>query len=449
MNNSSWRITGGAPLRGFVDLPGDKSIAHRALMLAALAEGTSEIEGLPDGEDVDRTQAALRALGVRIDRAADVARVHGVGLDGLLAPSATLDCGNSGTTLRLMAGLLAGCPFEVCLDGDASLRRRPMRRLVEPLSRMGARIQGLAGLDGEIRAPLRMTGGLLVAVDHDLPIASAQVKSALLLAGLRASGRTRVREPMPSRDHTERLLAQAAAPIRADVGGCVLETSRWDRRLRPLRLRLPGDLSSAAFFCVGALVVPGSDVSLRDVGANPTRTGCLEVLRAMGARLAIRAVGENTGVEPRADLRITAGELIATDVRGVLALRAMDEIPALCVAATQAVGRTGFFDVGELRTKESDRIAAISKLLAKMGARVEPHGDGLSVDGRTQLQGVAFGGHDFGADHRIVMSLAIAALCAHGDSEIASVETVQTSFPGFSDALARLGAKLTAVERPC
>jgi 3-phosphoshikimate 1-carboxyvinyltransferase len=445
-----WRIVGGAPLVGATPLPGDKSIAHRALMLAAVADGTSSIANLPDGDDVRRTIDALRALDVAVEVDGATALVHGAGLESLRAPGKTIDCGNSGTTLRLLAGLLAGRDFDVTLDGDVSLRARPMRRLVDPLGAMGARLSGIEGAGGEIHPPLRLRASRLHPAEHPLPVASAQVKSALLLAGLRARGRTTVREPMGSRDHTERLMIHGGLPLSTRDGTTVvLDTSAWRGPITPLLLSLPGDPSSAAFLCVAAAVVQGSDVHLLGVGNNPTRTGALDVLAAMGARIARSARGEAGEVEPRADVRIRSGPLVATNVRGALALRALDEVPVLCVAAARAAGTSTFADLGELRHKESDRLAATARLLSAMGADVEARDDGLAVRGPAALRGVCVEpSAEIDGDHRIAMTLAVAALAARGESEIPGAAASRSSFPAFAGTLARLGAKLTAVENP-
>jgi 3-phosphoshikimate 1-carboxyvinyltransferase len=447
----AWRVTGGAPLVGRAVVPGDKSITHRALVLAAIADGTSRLVGHADGEDVGRTLAALRALGVHAEADGPELVVHGMGLDGLRAPGAPLDCGNSGTTMRLLAGLLAGRPFEVELVGDASLMRRPMRRIVEPLSRMGARIEGGRGEDGELRAPLRLLGGQLRGMDHRLAVPSAQVKTALMLAALRARGPTTIREPAPSRDHGERLLRRGGAPLRHTEGCWRIDPSAWDGRLRALRLDVPGDPSSAAFLLVAALLVPAGDVTVAGVALNPGRTGFIEVLGEMGARLLVSPApaGGEADEEPRGDVRAEVSSLTASEVGGERALRAIDEIPVLAVAATQALGRTIFADAAELRRKESDRLAGAATLLSRMGAAIEARDDRLLVRGPTRLRAATFGEADVGLDHRVAMTLVVAALCAAGESEIAGLEAAGTSFPGFLSTLRSLGAKLTAVEHAC
>jgi len=438
------RITGGAPLRGAVAVPGDKSISHRALILAAIADGRSRLEGVPAAGDVDRTIAGLRALGVGIERHGPAVVVEGVGLRGLRAAASPIDCGNSGTTLRLFAGLLAGRPFQSELRGDASLCARPMRRIVDPLRRMGAGIEGVLDAGGEIHAPLRVGGGRLEAVHHDLPVASAQVKSALLLAGLRARGTTSLTEPGQSRDHTERLLARMGAPVRLEAGRLGVDTSEWNGRLTPLQCSVPGDVSSAAFLCVGGVALPGSVITIRSVGLNPTRTGFLDVLVAMGAGIRVEPSPEHD--EPRGDLVVRASTLAGTEVRGSLALRSLDEIPVLAVAATRAHGVTTFGDLAELRVKESDRIAAMTASLRAMGAGVVERGDGLTVRGPASLHGTSLALDQIRRDHRVFMSLAIASLCASGSTWLEGPDTAEVSFPGFVSTLRDLGAELTSVD---
>lgn len=415
-------------LHGTVAVPGDKSIAHRALLLGAVARGATVVRGFAGGEDNLATLGACRLLGVDVAARGAELRITGRGWAGLTAPAATIDCRNSGTTMRLLAGLLAGRPFESRLDGDASLRRRPMRRVVEPLARMGAEIAS-AGADG--RPPLVVTGRALHGAVHRLAVASAQVKSALLLAGLQASGQTRVEEPARSRDHTERLLAAFGATL--DCGGGAVTLS-GPQELTGAAVVLPGDFSSAAFLVVAALAVPGSTLRLTGVGVNPTRTGLLDALAAMGAAVTVEPEGAADG-EPRATLVVRSAELRGTRIVGELLLRAIDEFPILCVAAAAATGTTELRDAAELRVKESDRIAVMAEVLAALGARVEELPDGLAIEGPTRWRAAHI---DSRGDHRIAMAAAVAGLLAPGGVTIAAAECADVSFPGFYDVLARV-----------
>jgi 3-phosphoshikimate 1-carboxyvinyltransferase len=421
----------GGALRGALAVPGDKSVAHRALLLGALAEGTTIVTGFPGGADVLSTLGAVRALGAAAERDGEVVRVEGRGAALGPATAAAVDCGNSGTTMRLVAGLAAGGPGVVTLDGDASLRRRPMERVGEPLRRMGATIETTDG-----HAPLRVRGGALAAIDWRLPVASAQVKSAVLLAGLRARGTTRVREPLATRDHTERMLGHLGVKIVRHPDGAALAGGQ---RLRAADIPLPGDASSAAFLVVAALLVPGSELCLRDVGVNPTRTGFLAILRRMGAAIDVSAPREVAG-EPRADLVVRAARLRATVIEAAEVPGAIDELPVLCVAAALADGETTIRGAGELRVKESDRIAALEQL-ARLGVVVAATADGLVVRGSAgrRLAGarVATGG-----DHRIAMAFAVAGLVAEGGVELDDADCADVSFPGFFARLAELGAEV-------
>jgi 3-phosphoshikimate 1-carboxyvinyltransferase len=428
------------PLAGELWVPGDKSIGHRAVLLAALGDGPATVRGLSGGADNERTVAALGALGVAIERIGPgELAVAGAGLDGLAAPKAVLDCGNSGTTMRLFAGLLAGQPFVSSLDGDDYLRARPMARVARPLEQMGAQVTGRAGAKpGEVYPPLRIAGKRpLAGVDYASPVASAQVKSAVLLAGLYAEGTVRVREPGPSRDHTERMLAALGVPIESTPGQVVLDPRPLGRRLPARDWDVPGDLSSAAFLLCAGVLIEGSEVTLRAVGVNPTRTGVLDVLRAMGAHLEIVARDELSG-EPVADLRVRGSDLDATAIAGTLTVRALDEIPILAVLAARARGTTVIRDAAELRVKESDRIATMARALTTLGVTVREREDGLEIDGPARIRGgVAC---DSGGDHRIAMACAVAGLCADSPIEIRDTDNVATSFPGFADALCALGA---------
>ncbi|MFM7141787.1 MAG: 3-phosphoshikimate 1-carboxyvinyltransferase, partial [Alphaproteobacteria bacterium] len=415
------------PLAGEVRVPGDKSIAHRALMFGAIADGPTTVRGVGGGEDNASTIRVLRSLGVEIERDGSVVRIRGRGPDGLVPAEGTLDCGNSGTTMRLMAGILAGRPFVSRLDGDASLRKRPMRRVMEPLARMGARF---ASEDG--RPPIEVHGGALVPASFDLPVASAQVKTALVLAGLGADGETVVREPALSRDHTERLLPA--------FGGRVERRSpteiavRGPQRLHGADVDVPGDPSAAAFWLVAGSIVPGSRLVVRDVCTNPTRTGAIDVLRAMGARIGVEP-RPPVGEEPVADLVVEAGRLRAVEIAGETMLRAIDEFPVLAVAAALAAGETRFLDAGELRVKESDRIAAMAAGLRTLGAEVSELPEGLVVRGPTVLGGGVVESH---GDHRVAMAFAIAALVARAPVEIRGAEAIAVSDPGFLSTLSRV-----------
>jgi 3-phosphoshikimate 1-carboxyvinyltransferase len=437
------RVRRAGPLRGVCRVPGDKSISHRALLFGALTDGVVEVQGLGQGGDNLSTAAALRALGVEIEVAGSAARVRGAGFAGLRAAAGPLDCGNSGTTIRMLMGLLAGRPFETTLIGDASLTRRPMRRVAEPLRQMGARVEGRADAarPGDVFPPIKIAGGALHGIAYDLPVASAQLKSALVLAGLQAAGRTELREPAPSRDHTERMLAFLGAPISVDAasGAVVVDPTGWSGRLRAAPITVPGDLSSATFLLAAAATVEGSDVTVEGLGLNSTRTGALDVLRAMGAPLEIEETGQAMG-EPAGRVRARAGRLRGTRVDGRLALRSIDEIPALAVAAALADGTTVFADLAELRVKESDRIAALARELGRAGVKVEEQPDGLVVHG---LGGAAPRGGTVVPehDHRIAMAGAVLALSAADETRVPA-DDIATSFPSFADTLRALGAEI-------
>jgi len=429
------------PLRGTCRVPGDKSISHRALLFGALADGPVEARGLGRGGDNLSTAAALRALGVDIEIAGDEARVRGVGFAGLTAAAGPLDCGNSGTTIRLMMGLLAGRPFQTELFGDASLTRRPMRRVAEPLRRMGATVDGRSdpARPGDVFPPVRVQGGALAGIAYDLPVASAQLKSALVLAGLQGKGVTTLREPGRSRDHTERMLRAMGAPIAVDAGtgAVVVDPSGWNGKLRAIPIVIPGDLSSATFLFVAAATVAGSDVVVENVGLNPTRAGALDALSAMGADITVEPQSDALG-EPVGRVRVRASRLRGTTIAGELALRSIDEIPALAVAAALAEGETVFADLAELRVKESDRIVAVARELRRAGVAVDERPDGFVVTGlggRAAAGGIVQPEHD----HRIAMAGAVLGLSA-GDETVVPVADIATSFPTFAETLAALGA---------
>lgn len=416
-----WLARRGEPLCGEVDVPGDKSVSHRAIMLAAIAEGQSRIAGFLEGEDTRATAAIFERMGVRIDVPdAGVRIVHGVGLHGLRASAESLDCGNAGTAMRLLTGLLAGQAFDSRLHGDASLTRRPMARVIEPLRRMGASIDAAEGG----RPPLTVHGNnVLQGIDYSVPIASAQVKSAILLAGLYAKGETHVREPHPTRDYTERMLAAFGVPVAFVPGEAAL---LGGFPLQATDITVPADFSSAAFFLVAASLVPGSDLLLRKVGMNPRRTGLLAVLRQMGANIAEENHGEQGG-EPVADLRVRAAPLHGIDVPVERVPDMIDEFPALFVAAACAQGRTRISGAAELRVKESDRIATMAAALRSLGAVIEEAADGAEIQGGRLSGGVV----DSHGDHRIAMSMAVAAQVADGEVRIGDCANVATSFPGF------------------
>ncbi|PBJ83068.1 3-phosphoshikimate 1-carboxyvinyltransferase [Lysobacteraceae bacterium NML93-0399] len=436
MNDMAWIAAPGAPLRGHVQVPGDKSVSHRAIMLAALADGTSRIEGFLEGEDARATEAIFRRMGVSIETPAPGVRVvHGVGIDGLRAADGALDCGNAGTGMRLLAGLLAGQAFDSTLVGDASLSKRPMRRVTEPLARMGARIDTDAGG----LPPLRVHGGQrLTGIEFDNTLASAQVKSCLLLAGLYADGETVVHESRPTRDYTERMLAAFGWPIDFAPG---IARITGGHRLRATDVRVPADFSSAAFFLVAASIVPGSDLLLRRVGMNPRRTGLLHVLRLMGADIVESDAGEEGG-EPVADLRVRHAALRGIDVPEQHVPDMIDEFPALFVAAACASGTTRVTGAHELRVKESDRIATMASGLRTLGVDIEEVDDGATITGSAGGFG---GGHvESHGDHRIAMSFAVAGQRARGEVRIGDTANVSTSFPGFLTLAQSMGCALRA-----
>lgn len=442
----------GAALRGTVSVPGDKSIGHRALLFSLLSEAPIAIRGLGDGADNGRSAKAISALGATVSRDGALVRVRGTGLGGLRAPTAAIDCGNSGTTIRMLCGLVAGAPFPTRLFGDDSLSKRPMRRVLDPLRAMGSVIDGERNAGGEVVPPLVIgpSPRPLTAIDYDLPMASAQVKTAITLAALYADGTTRLTEPGPSRDHTERMLAFLGAPIRteqrADGRPCtIIETRGWQGELRGGELEVPGDPSSAAFLVIAALLAGAEEVRIPGVCINPTRTGFLDVLAAMGAEVAREAPRQ--GAEPTADLvvRGPAPELVATEISGDLVVRSLDELPILAVAAALARGTTVVRDAAELRVKESDRIATTCAMLRAFGVPCEERADGFAVEGSSGAPLGAGARVHAAGDHRIAMAGAVAALRARGAAHIADADNVATSYPGFVPALAALGASLSTV----
>lgn len=419
--NIRFHAAPGGALTGRIRVPGDKSISHRSIMLGALADGITEVSGFLEGEDSLATLAAFRAMGVHIEGPYNGhVRIHGVGLHGLKAPTQPLYLGNSGTSMRLLAGLLAGQAFSTELTGDASLSKRPMRRVTEPLARMGARIETAAGGT----APLKIHGGQrLQAIDYLLPMASAQVKSCVLLAGLYAQGRTCTTEPAPTRDHTERMLCGMGYPVHVNQATACLEGGG---RLHATPIDVPADISSAAFFLVGASIASGSDLILEHVGINPTRTGVIDILRAMGADIAVQNPRE-VGGEPVADLHVRSAPLRGIDIPPQLVPLAIDEFPVLFVAAACADGRTLLTGAEELRVKESDRIQVMADGLQALGINAQPTPDGMVIEGG-RLGAGQVNSH---GDHRIAMAFAMAALRASGPIDIDDCANVNTSFPSF------------------
>lgn len=413
---------------GEIAVPGDKSISHRSIMLGAIANGVTTVRGFLRGEDNMATMRAFRAMGIEINDDGETINIHGKGLHGLIEPTDVIDCGNSGTTIRLITGLLAGQSFFSVVTGDQYLRKRPMKRIVEPLSRMGARILGRN--QGSL-APLAINGGALNAIAYESPVSSAQVKSAIMLAGLYAAGDTRVSEPSLSRDHSERMFSLFGASLERS-GNSV--TVRGGVELQAQEINVPGDISSATFFMVAALITPGSELLIRNVGVNPTRTGVIDVLRAMGGSIELIDERELSG-EPVADILVRSSRLKGIDIAGSVVPRAIDEFPAICVAAACAEGKTTVRDARELRVKETDRITAMAVNLRRLGVSVDECDDGMDITGVERLSGGAV--ESFG-DHRIAMSLSVAALVSTNGITVNDVECVATSFPTFFPLLEKV-----------
>jgi 3-phosphoshikimate 1-carboxyvinyltransferase len=428
---NSITIKPASSVTGEITVPGDKSISHRSIMLGAIANGVTTVRGFLRGEDNMATMGAFRAMGVTIDDDGETLAIHGQGLRGLQEPSDVLDCGNSGTTIRLITGLLAGQSFFSVVTGDQYLRKRPMKRVVEPLSRMGARIQGRN--QGSL-APLAISGGALTAIAYESQVASAQVKSAIMLAGLYADGETSVSEPTLSRDHSERMFRLFGASVET-CGTRV--TVRGGDELQAREITVPGDISSAAFFMVAALITPGSELLIRNVGVNPTRTGIIDILRSMGGNIDLKDEREVSG-EPVADILVRSSQLKGVAISGDVVPRAIDEFPAICVAAACAEGRTTVRDAKELRVKETDRIAAMATNLRHLGVTVDECADGMDIIGVERLGGGEV--ESFG-DHRIAMSLSVAALVSNGGITIKDVGCVATSFPTFFPLLEKVAAR--------
>ena len=418
---TSITINPAASIKGEISVPGDKSISHRSIMLGAIAQGTTTVRGFLRGGDNMATMSAFRSMGIHITDDGEIVSIKGRGLRGLTEPQDFIDCGNSGTTIRLLTGLLAGQSFFSIVTGDQYLRKRPMKRVVEPLSRMGASI---LGRQGSSLAPLAINGRSLNAIGYDSPISSAQVKSAIMLAGLYADGETSVREPNLSRDHSERMFRLFGASLKSFNNGV---TVRGGVELQGQEIDVPGDISSATFFIVAALITPGSELLIRNVGVNPTRTGALDILRSMGGFIVLQDEREVSG-EPVADILVRSSHLKGTAISGSVVPRAIDEFPAICVAASCAEGTTTVCYARELRVKETDRIAAMAENLRLLGVPVEECDDGMTITGVEQLSGGSV--ESFG-DHRIAMSLSVAALVSKGGITVSDTECVATSFPTF------------------
>ncbi|MDR7313960.1 3-phosphoshikimate 1-carboxyvinyltransferase [Brevibacillus nitrificans] len=415
-------------IQGTVRVPGDKSISHRAVMFGSLAEGTTTIEGFLPGADCLSTISCFRRMGIQIEQQGDKVTVHGKGWYGLQEPSERLDVGNSGTTIRLMSGIMSTQPFHVVMEGDESIAKRPMRRVIGPLRQMGAKIDGRK--DGEF-TPLAIRGGDLQGIAYQSPVASAQVKSAILLAGLQAKGVTSVTEPHLSRDHTERMLQAFGVNVVRDGLTVSVEGGQ---ELKGRAIQVPGDISSAAFLIAAVMMVPGSSLLIENVGINPSRTGIIDVVQQMGGDLELvneRVVNE----EPVADLLVKHSQLHGIEIAGDIIPRLIDEIPVIAVMATQAKGKTVIRDAEELKVKETDRIATVVGQLSKFGAKVTPTDDGMIIEGETALTGATI---DSMGDHRIGMAMAIAGLAALGETIIENEEAINVSFPGFAELLEQI-----------
>lgn len=428
MNDMGLVVRPGVPLRGSTSVPGDKSISHRAVLMGMLADGTTEVDGWLAAGDTEASLRTAQALGVQIERDG----LHRLTIHGghLRPPSQTLDLVNAGTGIRLLAGIMVGQSFPSVLDGSGQLRRRPMKRIIEPLAQMGANIHAQDG-----RAPLYITPAQLQGIHYVMLMASAQVKSAVLLAALFAEGETIVVQPGPARDHTERMLRAMGANI-AVVGDTV--TLRPGEILRPMTLNVPGDFSSAAFLLVAGAIVPGSDITLTHVNLNETRTGLLDVLREMGADINVTETGEEAG-EPVGDIQVRHSQLRGVQVGGETVVRMIDEFPALMVAALYAEGETVVRDAQELRVKETDRLAVMTAELRKLGADITETDDGFRINGPQRLMGAVVDGHD---DHRVAMSLTVAGLVADEQTVVTDSKCAGDSFPGFAETIARLGGHL-------
>lgn len=427
----SYRVSPAKGMRGEITVPGDKSISHRSIMLGSLAKGTTSVRGLLRGEDNMATLKAFQSMGITTRDDGELLTILGNGLHGLVEPEDVVDCGNSGTSMRLLCGLLAAQNFFSVLTGDQYLRRRPMKRVITPLSQMGAGIYGRAG--GE-KAPLAILGHKLRGVEYASPVSSAQVKSALMLAGLYAEGETRVTEPFLSRDHSERMFRYFGADVETFEGGVAV---RGGRELEGRDITVPGDISSASFFIVAALIVPDSELLIRGVGVNPTRTGILDILTGMGGSIELLDCRELSG-EPVADILVRSSNLKGIEIKGDVVPRAIDEFPVISVAAAVAEGRTTIRDAHELRVKETDRIAAMAANLRRAGVTVEETGDGMEIDGVEKLAGSAA---ESRGDHRIAMSMLVAGLTAVGETSVDDTACIATSFPTFLSLIEKVACR--------
>ncbi len=422
-------------IEGAADPPGDKSISHRALLLNSIAQGSAHVSNLCVGDDRSSMLRCLRGLGATIVRHTDCAssgapecfEVRGAGADGLREPDSVLDAGNSGTTMRLVSGLLAAQPFFSVITGDHSLRSRPMRRIVEPLTQMGAQFMGRS--EGSL-APLAVRGGDLRGISYEMPVASAQLKSSILIAGMHADGETKVREPAASRDHTERMMLAMGADVATEGLGITVRPSE----LSAMDVRVPGDISGAAFWLVAGCCHPNARLTVEGIGINPSRTGVLDVLRSMGARIGIQNAREDAG-EPNADLVAESSSLRGTEIAGEIIPRVIDELPVIALAACFAEGTTVIRDAGELRMKESDRIRATVDGLSRLGARIEERPDGMVIEGVGQLTGAECESH---GDHRIAMTMGIAGLLSDGVTTVGDAEAASVSYPDFWDRVRTL-----------
>lgn len=412
-------------LKGSIKVPGDKSISHRAVMFGSIAEGTTTIDGFLTGEDCLSTISCFKKLGVTIQQEGEKVTVEGKGIAGLTPPSEDLYVGNSGTTIRLMLGILANTPFESTLTGDESIAKRPMNRVTKPLKEMGAAIDGN---DSGNKVPLHIKGGETRGIHYTSPIASAQVKSAIILAGLDGEGTTSVEEPFKSRDHTERMLKAFGVEVESDE---LTVSVAGGQKLKGTHIEVPGDISSAAFFLVAGAIVPNSEITLKKVGLNPTRTGILDALKDMGADITFQNINE-TASEPFGDLVIKSSDLKGTVIQGDLIPRLIDEIPIIALAATQAEGKTIIKDAHELRVKETDRIETVVNELKKMGADIEATEDGMIIQGKSSLRGASVQSY---GDHRIGMMLSVAACTAEGETTLTNSEAIAVSYPSFFEQL--------------
>lgn len=425
---SSMKFNHISSLRGELTVPGDKSISHRSVMFGALADGLTEIHGFLQGADCLSTISCFSKMGIDIENHDETVLVHGRGLHGLTAPDSVLDCGNSGTTTRLISGILSAQSFDTTLTGDASIQKRPMKRIIDPLSMMGAKIESMSGNGC---APLHITGSRLHGIHYNSPVASAQVKSSILLAGLYAEGETKVTEPYVSRDHSERMLSAFGAGVHTEGTTAILKPAT---QLYGQKILVPGDISSAAFFIAAGLIVPDSEILIKNVGINPTRDGILRVCKAMNADIELLNVGSASG-EPTADILVRSGKLTGTTIEGAIIPTLIDELPVIAAMACFAEGTTIIRDAAELKVKESNRIAVMVENLKAMGADVTETEDGMIINGGKPLHGAII---DSKKDHRIAMTFAVAALGTHGETEILDADCVDISYPGFYEDLKHL-----------